>query len=191
MPSCLGCGGVLPGQARKWCSGGCRQRFLHRHGLRKERPSLGIRSFICRRCGSVFLSPHKRAFCTVKCYRRARYVPVRFIYSCRLCSRLFSTNQSLQKWCQSCRAEGHRQASYTRHLNRPHLRTAERLAILGRDGWRCRICGQAIDRTLPARHPMAATVDHIVPWSAGGAHTEENMQSAHLCCNSAKGTKVA
>lgn len=33
------------------------------------------------------------------------------------------------------------------------------------------------------------TIDHIVPLSKGGSHVFENMQPAHLSCNSRKGAK--
>jgi len=42
----------------------------------------------------------------------------------------------------------------------------------------------------PFPEPMSATVDHIVPVSLGGAHTEDNMQAAHFFCNTAKGARI-
>ena len=50
---------------------------------------------------------------------------------------------------------------------RPYWR-AQR-AALARDGFVCQLCGGPIDKTLPANHPMGATVDHIQPISRGGA----------------------
>ena len=34
--------------------------------------------------------------------------------------------------------------------------------------------------------PLAATLDHIVPLSCGGEHSEANVQLAHFLCNSTK-----
>ena len=36
-------------------------------------------------------------------------------------------------------------------------------------------------------HPHSATLDHIVPLAAGGAHSYANVQCAHFICNSVKG----
>ncbi len=47
----------------------------------------------------------------------------------------------------------------------------------------CGICAKYVDRDK-------ASVDHIVPISKGGTHTWDNVQLAHLVCNSLKGTKV-
>jgi 5-methylcytosine-specific restriction endonuclease McrA len=136
-------------------------------------------------------------YCSRQCelaFRRARYVHVRFIYSCEICSHLFTTNQSLQKRCSEHIDLGARLRTAKRRVIRSAAMRGhhvDRLAILERDRWRCRLCGQPIDRSLPGRHPLSASVDHIVPISQGGPHTEENMQAAHLCCNSAKGPHLA
>lgn len=65
----------------------------------------------------------------------------------------------------------------------------ERRAIFERDAWRCGLCGGLIDPELTFPHPMSATIDHIVPLSAGGEHSPENVQAAHLTCNSRKGNR--
>jgi hypothetical protein len=57
--------------------------------------------------------------------------------------------------------------------------------VLDRDGWACQLCGVGLSRD-PDWEPNMATVDHIVPLSRGGEHTEENAQAACLRCNSAK-----
>jgi hypothetical protein len=51
-------------------------------------------------------------------------------------------------------------------------------AVFRRDGFRCRYCG-ADDVPL--------TVDHVVPWEAGGPSIEENLVSACRKCNKTKG----
>lgn len=55
-----------------------------------------------------------------------------------------------------------------------------RLQVFSRDGWKCRHCGQGKN----------LSVDHIVPWSRGGAHDMENFQTLCRPCNSSKGAKV-
>jgi len=62
-------------------------------------------------------------------------------------------------------------------------------AVFERDGWRCRLCGELVDRTKQAPHPRSPSVDHIVPLAKGGAHTYANVQCAHFGCNSKKGAR--
>ena len=55
----------------------------------------------------------------------------------------------------------------------------------------CHICGQAIDYTLPAGHPMSFEVDEIVPVSMGGSPFDRtNVDAAHRICNQRRGNRV-
>jgi len=58
-----------------------------------------------------------------------------------------------------------------------------RFSILRRDGFRCRICGR------DASHGVAFEVDHIVPWSKGGADSEENLWTLCDECNAGKSAR--
>lgn len=63
--------------------------------------------------------------------------------------------------------------------------------IYQRDDWVCQICG---DKTRPDYnylHPLAPTIDHIVPLSRGGNHTKRNTQTSHRRCNSEKSDGTA
>ena len=59
--------------------------------------------------------------------------------------------------------------------------------VFGRDGWICGICSEPIPLVAVVPHPLAATIDHIVPLALGGPHVYENVQAAHFLCNSLKG----
>lgn len=67
---------------------------------------------------------------------------------------------------------------------------AHRLAIFERGEWTCGICGDSIDPDLPGTDPNGATMDHIVPVSAGGMDDDDNLQPAHRRCNEAKGARI-
>ena len=55
----------------------------------------------------------------------------------------------------------------------------------------CAICGGAVDKTLPAYHPLSAEVDHKIPVTKGGDPANiENLQLAHRKCNQTKFNKV-
>jgi 5-methylcytosine-specific restriction endonuclease McrA len=65
----------------------------------------------------------------------------------------------------------------------------ERLALAFRDGYRCHICGDLVDLSLPANHVLAFTLDHVVPLDRGGADHPDNLSTAHRSCNSRKGAR--
>lgn len=56
-----------------------------------------------------------------------------------------------------------------------------------RDGWKCGICGGAIDPTLKYPNLQSRSIDHVIPKSVGGTDEEGNLQLAHLRCNALKG----
>lgn len=61
-------------------------------------------------------------------------------------------------------------------------------AVAERDEWTCWICGLAVDRALQAPHPLARSVDHVIPRSKGGFTTYENLRLAHQVCNARRAT---
>jgi HNH endonuclease len=56
-----------------------------------------------------------------------------------------------------------------------------------RDGWRCALCRRKVSRTARAGTPKSASIDHLIPLSAGGSHTWGNVQLAHWICNTRRG----
>lgn len=54
----------------------------------------------------------------------------------------------------------------------------------------CILCGQPIDDTLPPRHRMALTIEHLTPIARGGRHDLDNIDFAHWGCNARKGAKT-
>lgn len=65
------------------------------------------------------------------------------------------------------------------------------LPVLGEEqGWLCALCGQAMDRSLRPPHPLAPTLDHILPMVEGGTHERSNLQLVHLRCNASKGGRL-
>jgi 5-methylcytosine-specific restriction endonuclease McrA len=65
------------------------------------------------------------------------------------------------------------------------------IAIFERDGWRCYMCKTVTPRQLRGTlHDLAPEIDHILPYSAGGAHTLDNVACACRKCNQNKGAKI-
>lgn len=77
-----------------------------------------------------------------------------------------------------------------------NLRTKLRNRMASR-GLPCALCGESIDYSLPAGHPMSYELDEILPvsrWEEGGyisaeqcALDPDNHQPAHRICNQRKG----
>lgn len=55
----------------------------------------------------------------------------------------------------------------------------------------CGICEGEIDYTLNHLDPDSYVVDHIIPFSRGGADDLSNKQAAHRSCNRTKSDKLA
>lgn len=56
----------------------------------------------------------------------------------------------------------------------------------------CGICGQPVNKDLPAGHPFAPEVDEIVPISKGGSpYDRDNLRLVHRICNERRGNKPA
>lgn len=64
--------------------------------------------------------------------------------------------------------------------------------LIARDNGICKICGKPIDlldicnKAVGGFYP---SIDHIIPMSKGGGHVWENVQLAHVICNSRKGNR--
>lgn len=54
----------------------------------------------------------------------------------------------------------------------------------------CYLCGEPVDKKLPAGHPASAEIDDIVPVSKGGNPLDrDNLRLAHKSCNVRKSNK--
>lgn len=66
--------------------------------------------------------------------------------------------------------------------------------LIERDGLTCAICGKPCDPNDKKWNrrcgPMYPTIDHIIPMSKGGGHTWDNVQVAHMICNTRKQDKT-
>ena len=81
-------------------------------------------------------------------------------------------------------------------------RNRRRMIAEGRGCWICRAFGRpdAIDYSLPARHPMSFELDELVPvskyWLGGYASAEAcaldyaNCDAVHRCCNNWRKAKT-
>ena len=72
------------------------------------------------------------------------------------------------------------------NYNRP--KRAAKLVVWERDNWTCQHCGVKVE--IVPEHPFpphAATVDHVIPLSAGGSNMQGNLVTSCFECNQRKG----
>lgn len=196
--ACVQCGADFEdgyrrsGRRARFCSVSCRRqrkqaqtRQYRREGRYPRQPHWSRRrnknhARSCAECGAPFRTYNPKTIC---------------------CGRDCGLRWSARKGAASSRAlriyptraDRDRAQSYRRRAVTASA-AAERFSaeeILDRDGWRCRLCGAAIDRSLRWPDRMAASIDHVLPIALGGQHIRANVQAAHLGCNSRKGASLA
>lgn len=156
----------------------------------------------CPECGDQFTPRNRnRVYCYGKHCAQAAYQrrkregePLRIgprAVTCDGCGTEFIAAHPTARWCSKRCANRHWGLVRTRQHLRPTAAPYTDLEIFERDHWTCRLCSQSIDPSLPRRHAMGATIDHIVPLSLGGLDEPTNVQAAHWSCNRAKGAKVS
>jgi 5-methylcytosine-specific restriction endonuclease McrA len=114
---------------------------------------------VCGTCGETFLfvsTTNKPKFCSPRCLNRS------------------PASRAAQKAAKRRRRARKRGAVCVRYVPTD---------IFDRDGWRCQLCGRKVKRTAAVPDPLAPTIDHIIPLSAGGADAPANVQCAHFECN--------
>ena len=61
-----------------------------------------------------------------------------------------------------------------------------RSKIAERDGYRCYLCGAAVDMSLTYPDKQSAVREHVIALALGGSHCPENVRLAHNACNAMK-----
>lgn len=118
-----------------------------------------------------------------------------FITDCGVCSATFVSPYTTSTCSDACRAAKYR-AEKNDHRHRRRAREhgafvapVNRRHVIERDRGRCHLCGARVRLGLKAPHPLAPTLDHVIPLAAGGTHEPANVRLAHFLCNSRKGDR--
>lgn len=194
---CPWCGKTkLTDQRTKYCSMSCAKRDWGNGGAQSSTSFKRIYPQLCVTCGVCFISrsPHIHN-CSPACIERhSQSSSIRiFTPLCIICGRCFCSRWTISTCSPACTAVKKRYDKRQYEQCRRALMRGAFVAnvsprkIFERDGWECQLCGKAIKRDALVPHPLAPTIDHIVPLAAGGTHEPANAQAAHFMCNAMKG----
>lgn len=144
---------------------------------RRPRPRKPTRT--CVRCGEE-VEPRRTEDTCIKCATcvvcgaggpdRGRY--------CAKCARARwagAQRQAAAKW------RARRRSQYVEDVSPAY--------IFNRDNWTCHLCLLPIPESSKWPDPQSASIDHVVPLSKGGDHSNANCRASHLACNLSKGPR--
>ena len=145
----------------------------------------------------MFCSGRRREFCSRPCALRSYRDKARMVFAvlprpsctCAECGEQFFPlpGKKNRKFCRALCLARHSSRN-AKHKRRVRLHGNGRkesisLAVLfKRDHGVCQICRRAVQPSAKG-WPSGASIDHIIPVSRGGEHTYENVQLAHIRCN--------
>lgn len=145
----------------------------------------------CRSCGCAIEPTGRvgrpRVYCP-ECrpsVRRGLRIPtVRKAKACEWCRREFTPNPNgVQRFCSGrCKQQSNDRRKYERRGKFCPTLTF-RLSLYERDGWRCQLCLDPVDRDAHYLDNWAPSLDHIVPRSMGGSDHADNLRTTHRWCN--------
>ena len=125
--------------------------------------------------------------------KRVREGRTRTVFTriCKGCASNYTTTSSLRLYCSDdCRLWQRQQRKRDRHDNWANQRKgALKARVYLQSNGKCGICAEHIDSTRTYPDQLSLSIDHIIPRSQGGTHKLDNLQAAHLVCNSKRGAR--
>ena len=201
---------------KKFCGHECRSRWHYERSDAKVRGDSNRalaeakkQRNTCLVCGNVRPSGYRGvcAQCSANACRVRSHADGGFVMACGCCGRMVvRKSRRLSPTCHACELRNYRtsetgKAARSRNRRwRDHVKRAsgrhgisfDSVDIFNRDGWKCQLCGCKVRPSSKAHNQQdEATVDHIIPLSRGGSHSEPNCQTACRRCNVAKGATLA
>lgn len=196
---------ISAGTPKKFCSKKCQE--LHR---KETRAAFKIRT--CAKCGKVFETQNNSHYCSLACSRavlseRAKEKAQKF--TCKKCGKEFTrvrrTGDTKDPVYCSRRCSGNGEVgkattkvykgkgSYRRRAKfyGVDYEPVKIMGIFAKHKWTCQICGcPTPESQRGTKCDNAPEIDHIIPLSRGGSHTESNLQNTCRKCNREKGSTI-
>lgn len=159
-------------------------------------------------CNVVFQGIVGRLYCSATCRveeqnqrQYASLAEAKKATPCGWCGTPLPYGTHRKRFCGDVCLTQHKRATRAADVGSNHRRrcrrygvtyqTIDRLAIFERDKWTCWICQcHSPASLLRTNHPQRPTLDHVIPLSKGGSHTEGNVRLACFACNMKKGSKL-
>jgi hypothetical protein len=163
-----------------------RERIRERNRDREVRPEVRQKRRAYKRANADRIKAsaaeyRRRKAEAIKASGRAYYLAHKDEINARI-KRAVAANPELYK-------QLHKAAKHRRRVRMENSGPVEQFTdreVFERDGWRCGLCGGAVNPALRHPDPLSASLDHRTPIAKGGGHTRANVQCAHLRCNLSK-----
>lgn len=151
----------------------------------RERDAKLDKVYVCKVCGKEYTPRQYMASEGLRFFSNPGYCS-------HECNRKALNRAQKMSPCHRDRNDNHRHRARKHGVEYVSGITLKKL--VKRDGLRCRICGGMCDWSDHSWSefcgPTYPSIDHIIPIAKGGPHTWENVQVAHMMCNSEKGDKL-
>jgi len=217
---CKYCGKKFTPKAKDrttYCSRECAFKYRRANSNIKAKPVNPKQ--VCAICGKEFEGQGNTKYCSDECIKEKNrlrsYQQSVVEKECGWCGKQFVPGYKSGNYSYCC--DEHKRLAKARQrremkknnpnakLHKGGVSRAKRLRIWHRDNDTCQLCGKKMmmDKvnTIASGkpHPLAPTVDHIIPvsiarqygWDNIMINAESNLQAAHFICNVIKGNRVA
>ena len=192
------------GSSRKVCGRGCKYvlqlaKKMHREKGDEQRRRQANGCAQCGRPPAKTTVGRLLKYCSPECRMRAgrkkKAVPTDKL--CEVCGAQYIAKHPSRKYCSAyCRHRATTLRNKAKKRENAHKRRCKTQGveyrfvnpkrIFARDRLVCQICLSSCDPTSRFPDPLSPTLDHKIPLSRGGSHSEDNLQCAHWGCNAAK-----
>lgn len=192
---CATCGAPTANRRFTYCSLACRPTGRPAGRDNTEPLASRKRDAVCDFCGRGFSTAKTlQKYCSTWCSDTAQNQPGTYAdrigRTCPYCGTgLPVTARHDSRFCSTgCQVKHNQGIRRARQRGLP-AESVDRYAVFERDDWMCSLCGEPIDKALTGRHPMSASLDHVIPlaWPDSPGHVLSNVAAAHLRCNISKG----
>lgn len=197
---------------RSFCSRECayqdrrEKKVARREALRREAMGKRASTVKCAHCGSETAYRPGSKYCPDGCSKEAADERVRAVNAsrktkvnvCSVCSAEFTRpyGDKTRSFCSLACLKQRKSEYKTEQKQRRRARMRQTKSevfrhrdVFDRDGWVCHLCQLPVDSEQRVPHPMAPTIDHVIPIPKGGEHTKANVRLAHFRCNSVRGVR--